>query len=209
MTLDELQPFCSKDPNRPSLHKPFSIYEHTYATDGIMAIQVPLIEGVGENLAAPNSIVRIIIGQSPRQWYPVPKVDMTQTECPDCRGSGKCHQCPECKGDGEVYPRTGWNEYGPETCLTCDGNGQLTNEGWNDLKARKKSKLEPCERCDGVGTRRPSSPIRLGNQYSAPAVLAKIGALPAAEIGPGKGKHDVACFRFAGGVCVVMPVRPE
>ena len=50
MTTEQLQAFCSTDPMRPDLTKPFARAGFTWATDGRVLVRVATIDGLGDGV---------------------------------------------------------------------------------------------------------------------------------------------------------------
>jgi len=113
ITATDLQPFCSRDPKRETLHMPWSEGDKTYATDGRIAVMVDRVPDVMENPEAPKGLAVNIFGpfNNITKSIEVPDVgERTEPEsvhCPECRGSGVCKlcdngSCHHCKGEGVV-----------------------------------------------------------------------------------------------------------
>ena len=95
----DLQQFCSKDPMRPNLRKPFSRGKFTYATDGRIAVRVPRIADVPEQETPnPEKLFEEYFKDVPRGTIEVtvPEIKDDWQACRECDGSGKEHDCPDC-----------------------------------------------------------------------------------------------------------------
>lgn len=109
----DLTSFCSTDPARPVLHRPFSKGEFTYATDGRVILRVARRPDVAEVKDAPHA-ERIFSGYPltddrralPPFIFPTPKT----RPCDKCDSRGSAHDCPDCQC----------------TCRKCDGRGSVT-----------------------------------------------------------------------------------
>lgn len=108
----DLQQFCSTDPMRPYLHKPFSIGDYTHATNGHVGVRVPRIEGVpSQEKPDPGKLFAQHFKDEPRGVLDVklPEIKEDWQDCLRCGGSGKEHDCPSCSCD---------------ECDYCDGEGR-------------------------------------------------------------------------------------
>lgn len=110
LTLNDLRPWCFKDETRHNIQKPFVRDGKTYATNGLVMIELDaILEGAdGEGVDAGHVLGKAFFGD----LHPVslnivePKHD---GECPECRGTGRAHpNCPECGCE----------------CDECDGSGE-------------------------------------------------------------------------------------
>jgi hypothetical protein len=120
MTLEK---FCDYDGStgEPFLTRPFSIGQHTYATNGHIIVRVPLIETFGPPVNPPERLeegLGKVLKEPDRARYfkfPVeqipPKSD--DVECPICGGTGHEHECPDCLCE----------------CWKCNGSGKVN---WDD-----------------------------------------------------------------------------
>jgi hypothetical protein len=110
-----LQQFCSKDPMRPYLHKPFSRGKFTYATDGRIAVRVDRIVDIAEQEKPdPEKLFDQYFKDEPRGTLEVamPEIKEDWQDCRQCGGSGREHDCPACTC-GE--------------CEECAGNGRINH----------------------------------------------------------------------------------
>jgi hypothetical protein len=101
ISVDALKLFCSTDPERPYLHRPWSSGEYTYATNGHVLVRVPRIAEVEENKDAPNAAKILASVEAQAELVPLPPMDgLPSPVKEDCRsrdGSGiKHHDCPDC-----------------------------------------------------------------------------------------------------------------
>jgi hypothetical protein len=115
-----LEMFCSSDPSRPVLARPFSIGLWSYATNGHILVRVPRRDDVAENPEAPNAAHFYETAKKPRRYEPLPKLELAepfeweeQLECWRCLGKGKAHHfCPDCRCE----------------CRECSGTGKGTTK---------------------------------------------------------------------------------
>jgi hypothetical protein len=112
----DLRPFCSTSSFRRALMNPFSAGEHTYATNGHIAIRVSRRVDVPEVDDAPDlgklfkeNTDTFIPWRSLRKFA---RPEATGTECSVCHGRGRAHDCPDCTC----------------TCAECDGTGLEYND---------------------------------------------------------------------------------
>ncbi len=106
-----LKLFCSKDDFYRNLHEAFSRGQWTYATDGHVAVRVPLVPGVRTRPDAPP-IEKLPFPTSETSFLPAPSVTFPAArydDCPSCSGRGHKHDCPacecaceDCRGVGQI-----------------------------------------------------------------------------------------------------------
>jgi len=182
-----LKQFCHDDHH--TLSAPWSLEEHTYASDGHIMIRVARLPEVPENDRAPDAR-KILPKAQPAEWFTLPDCKLPGLEdCPTCNGKGKDVECPECDGDGEVWLKNSYNEYECE-CKSCEGSGQLPE----------------CPKCNGTGKLYPNEGIQVGCAKFHPKYLLRLAALPNCKIGP-MAPTETAWITFDGGEGVLMPVR--
>ena len=106
----DLKPFCHE--SKPRINVPWSADGHTFATDGVILVRVPLRQDVGERDNVPK-IMGTTLGDTfdkdPAGWFAIPEFDVVEDVC------------PECHGVGWVTPITAYNEYDDQECLSCAG----------------------------------------------------------------------------------------
>jgi len=112
ITAAQLQPFCSTDPVRPFLHKPWTRDGYTYATNGHeLLVKGPGLADVPENPKAPDCEWVIAPTLAQTEFAPLPSFRIPQArtiECKYCDGRGYQHGCPYCICE----------------CQKCDGSGE-------------------------------------------------------------------------------------
>lgn len=94
----DLQPFCSTDPLRPYLQKPFSRGEWTYATNGHVLVRVPKVADIPEGETAAEKVmtnIRPDADVSHLGEFILPEPE--EIDCPTCEGRGTEHDCPDCE----------------------------------------------------------------------------------------------------------------
>jgi hypothetical protein len=118
MAAIDLQQFCSDDPFRENLSKPFTLGDFTYATNGHILVRLPKIDGVEEIKNAPNPSKIFKDFPAPNYFVSLPALALPPLEGPEivdcdvCGGSGKEHECPDCDCE----------------CMACDGSGKEHRE---------------------------------------------------------------------------------
>ena len=114
-----LQLFCSEDDMRYALSAPFTVGEFTYATDGMIMVWVPKMEGMEGHENAPRGSLETVTGQVPAEawdgeFFKLPKLPLWshREPCDECDGEGESYckhcdnrgECKACGGDGWDYP---------------------------------------------------------------------------------------------------------
>lgn len=105
LTAETLKPFCSTDPVRWYLWRPWSRDDFTYATNGHALIKVARVPDVAEQESAPDltKILELTIGQD---TTPLPVIAFPTPDrkvCPDCDNCPRCRvDCEKCDGEGKV-----------------------------------------------------------------------------------------------------------
>lgn len=192
--LDLISRFCHTD--KENINKPFNQGEHTYATNGWIAVRVPKALNEGDTDGVPNMANLTWGHKDILAWHDPPEIGNGDGEkCAQCHGHGVVKLCPECEGFCEVDIENSYNSYTVE-CKSCDGEGTVggTTDG------------EICDRCDGVGK---------NLFYSIPWGAGKINALnvfmlkklPGLQISKEGDGLVPWHFRFDGGEGLVMPMR--
>jgi len=155
-TAEQLQDFCSRDPDRPKLLTPFSVVIHgqawTIATDGWIMValkdvinEAPLLEqmspgicGVFDDFTAPPRGLDLA---ALKEWAgPVERM-VKHHECKSCSNTGTM-TCKCCNGTGRAEGTCDECRYeiqfdchcedGKVDCDNCDGKGQ-----WDEPPARR------------------------------------------------------------------------
>lgn len=110
MELD-LQKFCSTDPTRPYLEKPFSHGSFTYATNEHIMVRLPRQDGIPEQTKEAKWDAPFK-GFEDATFSPkkvkLPPSPVQQGDCEECEGRGTDHACPNCQC----------------TCDACNGSGK-------------------------------------------------------------------------------------
>ena len=185
----DLNRFCSKRRSGMwQMDEPFSLGSYTYATDGVLCIQVPRVEGVGENEGAPDPRPLFIkaLSHSDINWQALPPFKLEKNTCCECQGSGKVKICPWCRG--------------LTTCKRCENA-----DGYIPVAATDKNG-ETCEGCDGVGEVPDPGRIIVDGVRLNAIYLNKLAMLPRVEISCYDETSPVI-IRFEGGFGLLMPMR--
>ena len=108
MSID-LDLFCDRECRTPGcdLSVPFSLNEHSYASNGHICVRVPRRSDIAENTEAPNAEQRLPWNFSRVTFAPLPKLKLLE-KCGWCAGRGHQHNCPDCQCE----------------CEHCDGSGK-------------------------------------------------------------------------------------
>lgn len=193
MNAIDLKQFCADGNDFRGLGHPYSDGQYTYASNGHIAVRVPLREPADDGQTKIGaSIIRATQALFNDESLfvecgPIPACSMPNDSiCPFCLGEGIYSKCPDCDGFGIV-------EYDEreETCDTCEG---------------KRTDVV-CNGCNGSG-KHFFARIKLTKQIGiAWGYLRIIESLPDAQINLSGGAADVIRFRFSGGLGAVMPVR--
>ena len=94
--------FCARD---GKLSTPSTVEEHTYATDGFIAIRVPIINGY-DAFPGNTKTMLSIFASEPQTYEPLPDFDdpgEQDRDCNFCGGSGQDRERGECRCCGEPY----------------------------------------------------------------------------------------------------------
>lgn len=113
MAALNLSVFCSTDPVRPYLHKPFSRGEWTYATNGHICVRVPRrLDAPEQDNPNAEKLFDTISASAMRLLRSIAFPELISRECECCGGRGTVHDCPDCAcdcescgGDGEVQEK--------------------------------------------------------------------------------------------------------
>lgn len=164
MTPTELlQPFCSTDPNRRRLLRPFLQHEHLVGTDGRILIAIPGAEG--DPSAAPD-IYPVLLSiraalAKPAVALPALPTEHLTVPCKECGGAGHFKKCPECDGEGT----TECCECGQDqVCPACKGKGILANATGG----------QPCDFCSGEGSFITATFLPIGDAHYSDLLLQKL-----------------------------------
>ena len=98
----DLQRFCAPDYSvKQNMKAPFSIGEHTYATNSHLIVRVPRVAGIDEVPNAPD-VVRLFSAEftdqtfRPALYVDLPAKTLARASCDVCYGRGTKHDCPNC-----------------------------------------------------------------------------------------------------------------
>jgi hypothetical protein len=96
----KLDMFCDPTRCKPGadLSVPFSLNEHTYASNGHICVRVPRRADIPENKDAPSceKVEGLPWDFSRVKFGPLPETDTSPVECDWCSGIGYLHTCPDC-----------------------------------------------------------------------------------------------------------------
>lgn len=194
LMLDDLQAFCNAGDTR--MGRPWSVGNHTVASNGWLLVRVSRLPDVSENNDAPD-IRTLNFDTVSGIWHSIPPEATWPKDppCKECGGVGTIliADCKECGGDGEVAWDSGYHEYFAE-CRTCGGEGAIKGKG----------DPHECDKCDGAG-KRPAT-ICIGRVCFSAKHLRLAMRLPNCEILiDAQRPKSPAKIRFAGGDGIIMP----
>jgi len=118
MPIDQelLKQFCSHDPTRYYLMKPFSQDGYTWATNGHIMVRVAQIDGIAPFDGKAINVARPLKGIEDAQFssraFTLPPAPEELDDCIKCAGRGTEHECPDCDC----------------TCEYCKGTGRVDRE---------------------------------------------------------------------------------
>lgn len=193
--------FCDKE--NSFLNEPFNLNNWTIASNGHMAIRVPLRDDVKRGI--PQQITEEMILSL--AWHKDGEETTKFTDyepqklkaCKTCKGTGRSVVCRECDGEGVVEWNNSYHSYDAE-CRSCHGNGRTP-----DLDVF-------CADCDGTG-KIPEDMyehVDIGDVRLSKKLLEKIKNLPGVKLGKTVGveNHSVA-FLFDGGDGILMCLNKD
>ena len=161
MNITDLTSFCK---SWGDLSEPFHFNNFVYATNGSLAVRIP-VENVEGPL--PDNGNRQVASYAEKldsyfnagvdglEGHVLGNFDFVQENeiCTHCEGNGELYACDECGGSGEVFTRTDYHEYEIE-CLSCYGKGYFSKSQWEDEFRHSDitcADTEECEECGGTG----------------------------------------------------------
>jgi len=207
----DLTKFC--DLGREHFKEPWSYGEHSFATDGRIAVRTQRDQSVsGKELHRINinSIIQEAESKPRHDWATPPLAIGNTYKCARCKGEGCVYECAECNGLGELTFQTSFNTYNIE-CESCCGRGRMIRDAWlNTFGAFHnliKFKLE-CDMCCGTGVIAEYDRVKIHGCTFAGKYISLIGELPAAQISVSEDSIGISLFRFDGGVGALMPIMP-
>jgi hypothetical protein len=102
-----LEQFC--DPKRRAISSPFSLNEHTYATNGHIIVRVPRHSAQFPEQNEPPNVEGLPWDFSRVTFEPLPDWLDIPGQCSVCDGRGFQHDCPSCRCECELCKGTGEN----------------------------------------------------------------------------------------------------
>lgn len=193
MNLDQ---FCSTEPNRQNLHKPFNYgVDEVAATNGHICI---ITKGRGVDPENPVDLKGVM--DRLMLLDEIHKVDLSMIKGTPCKCEDEDRPCPCCKGTGTVemnYDYTDYefvyhDNYFDAPCPIC--------EEWEEHNI--------CRKCKGCKVTYEMKWMRIGTQSFDPHTLSTIKHLKNLTLQNGKG-YSAARLYFDGGYGFLMPVREE
>lgn len=202
----DLNKFCVAKDTRTQIESPWSVGEHSYATNGHILVRLPrspeIVREDGPDLAKIYATVDAAAPLFPLPAFTAPPAG----ECEPCNGSGWVVVCRRCHGDGS------WecDECGTEVdCDDCD------REGRHPSKAGKEG-ATACSKCNGTGQDRgnlDSVRVKIApNLYIKLRYAIWLSELPNIRIALGRsegerGTSSPIPFAFDGGDGLIMPMH--
>jgi hypothetical protein len=203
--LDRLPPIFARciERENPRIDRPFISGAFIYATNGRMAVRMPVPEGGWEfppPAKAPRGIESVFYTLSRSEPTPLPEV--SSDPCKSCRGAmflDHERKCDECRGIGrDNFPRCecphceGFHE-----CRGCEGSGKLPGQ--------------PCGECreTGMGESPQEAVAIVPGYYLARVYVALLRAFEATLYLPTYLRDDAASRFMIGEVeGVILPMFP-
>ena len=197
----DLKSFCRVDTEEFST--PFSVGDKSYATNGVILVCVPRVDGIECREDAPKLGDRLPFDHDEiTDWRPLPGLtdDQKKDTCGFCKGHGFVRTCQECGGHGAVYFSNDYNNYECmcESCcgdgdhgVTAETSGAISCPGCNGTKLRGDAVDVGRNKHDGLNT------IYIAKAQELPGV---VFSLAGDELSPFR-------FKFDGGVGLIMPMR--
>jgi len=227
MNITDLTAFCK---SWGELSLPFHLNNFVYATDGSLAVRIPV-----ENFEGPlpengtRDVARYaekldgyftadLSGQESHTLSDF-DFDLGTEICTHCEGEGKLYACVECEGSGEVSYSTDYHDYENE-CWSCNGGGYFSKSQWEDEFRRSDisfADTEECEECGGTGVQHGNPGIYIGGLRFQGKLLKKfmqfegatIHTTPLPDINSISGYTSLkpAPIKWEKGEGILMPMR--
>jgi DNA-directed RNA polymerase subunit M/transcription elongation factor TFIIS len=138
--------FCSKNPEREELSKPWRIGEWNYASNGIIVVRWKGDTYCESNPFSPDRADAMFDSAQNRviTKVPVPVTADGMKTCPECAGTKQVYICNRCHGEGLIMAECSECEHSyNKPCPSCN-NMVLTTESIN-------STSQPCRVCNATG----------------------------------------------------------
>lgn len=196
-----LEQFCHKVKSAPT-SKPWSIGQHTYATDGKVLLRVKRIDEISENEACPNfpltGLQKWFEKQDGDSFFDLPECAPKIESCSCCQGTGLVEICQDCNGEGVIFLESKLRHEYTFECEHCKGLCFLSSQD---------EVSEMCIYCNGAGVKIEENKIQIGPAflstkyiYLLKKELNNIEICPRSDLNP-------AYFKFDGGDGILMPMR--
>ena len=172
MNIADLTAFCQ---SWGGLSQPFHSNNFVYATNGSLAVRIPIENFEGP---LPENGTRDVVSYAEKldgylnaelsdlESHTLRNFDfeMGPEACAHCEGEGKLYACGECDGSGEISYSTDYHDYGNE-CESCNGRGYFSKSQWEREFWRSDinyADTEECEECGGTGVLEGNPDIYIG-----------------------------------------------
>ena len=209
---------------------PFRFNNFVYATDGTLAVRIPV-----ENIEGPlpengtrdiaryaekldNYFTTDLNGQESHALIDF-DFDLGDETCSHCEGEGKLYACNECNGSGEISYSTDYHDYENE-CESCNGRSYFSKSQWEygfPCSDIDHADTEECEECGGTGVLDGNPDVYIGGLRFQGKLLKKFmqfeGAVvfttPLTDISyiPGYTNTRPALIKWDKGEGILMPMR--
>ena len=224
MNITDLTYFCK---SWGDLSLPFHFNNFVYATDGSLAVRIPVENFEGP---LPENGTRDIANYagkldsyfeadlSGQESHILSDFDFDlETEiCTHCEGDGVLYSCDECDGSGEISYSTEYNDYENE-CESCDGKAYFRKSDWEEQFPGSditETETEECELCDGTGVLCGNPDIYIGKLHFQGKLLKKFMQFEGAVIFtlddishiPGYTNPKPARIKWGKGEGILMPM---
>lgn len=198
----DLKTFCSREA-RPKydMRLPYEFQEYTYATNGIVCVQVrPQLGDVVDHKGKVPPFDMLSWNHDRLQcWRPLPNLSpivAADSDCPVCdgyghTGNGPWQECEACQGVGNVWVGSNYHISYPKQCPKCKGSGHFPPTG-----------SRPCPNCNGNAIGSFPAFVEIEGDYFNAAIYRKVQALDGEfcrDCWQGMGKFPLLKFRFDGG----------
>ena len=205
----DLKKFCKKSNyfGTETLAEPFTEGDYIYAADGSILIRVDKIPEITKTY--PSIKAKQILEENKIDgneiWLNLPKFEITERNCGECKGTGKVLVCKECNGTGSLEFSSDYNDYDVE-CKSCFGEDTVSQK---------------CENCEGTGKNKEySNPIvevpviKDGSLEQIKIIingmyLEMIQDLPNIKMAMQDNSLKPIKLKFDGGIGIVMPIENQ